>query len=64
MGPADHALGAIFRRTASGWTSTPPQIIGRYPGARSALLPLLHLVQAQDGYLSPAGIGYCADCSA
>ncbi|MGW0157720.1 NADH-quinone oxidoreductase subunit NuoE [Mycobacterium sp. NPDC003323] len=36
------------------------QIIGRYPVARSALLPLLHLVQAQDGYLTPAGIGFCA----
>ncbi|HEY5857231.1 MAG TPA: NADH-quinone oxidoreductase subunit NuoE [Aldersonia sp.] len=36
-------------------------ILARYPGARSALLPLLHLVQAQDGYVSPAGIEYCAD---
>ena len=36
------------------------QIIARYPVARSALLPLLHLVQAQDGYLTPAGIGFCA----
>lgn len=36
------------------------QIIARYPDARSALLPLLHLVQAQDGYLTPAGIGFCA----
>ena len=35
------------------------QIIARYPVARSALLPLLHLVQAQDGYLTPAGIGFC-----
>ncbi|MEH3132687.1 MAG: NADH-quinone oxidoreductase subunit NuoE [Mycolicibacterium neoaurum] len=36
------------------------QIIARYPVARSALLPLLHLVQSQDGYLTPAGIGFCA----
>ena len=35
-------------------------IIIRYPQARSALLPLLHLVQAQDGYLTGAGIGFCA----
>ncbi|MBD0322665.1 MAG: NADH-quinone oxidoreductase subunit NuoE [Aldersonia sp.] len=28
--------------------------------ARSALLPLLHLVQAEDGYISPAGIEFCA----
>ena len=29
-------------------------IIARYPSSRSALLPLLHLVQAQDGYLTAA----------
>jgi NADH-quinone oxidoreductase subunit E len=36
------------------------QIIARYPVARSALLPLLHLVQSEDGYLTPAGIAFCA----
>ena len=36
------------------------QIVARYPQARSALLPLLHLVQAEDGYLTPAGIEFCA----
>ena len=36
------------------------QIITRYPSPRSALLPLLHLVQSQDGYLTPAGISFCA----
>ncbi len=36
-------------------------VIGRYPEPRSALLPLLHLVQAQDGYLTPAGIAFCAE---
>jgi len=36
-------------------------IIARYPQARSALLPMLHLVQAEDGYVSPAGIAFCAD---
>ena len=35
-------------------------IIARYPSSRSALLPLLHLVQAQDGYLTAAGISFCA----
>ncbi|HEY6574450.1 MAG TPA: NAD(P)H-dependent oxidoreductase subunit E, partial [Mycobacterium sp.] len=35
-------------------------IIARYPSSRSALLPLLHLVQAEDGYLTPAGIAFCA----
>jgi len=38
-------------------------IIARYPVGRqrSALLPLLHLVQAEEGYVSAAGIGFCAD---
>jgi NADH-quinone oxidoreductase subunit E len=36
------------------------QIIGRYPGPRSALLPLLHLVQSEEGYVSEDGIEYCA----
>jgi NADH-quinone oxidoreductase subunit E len=31
-------------------------LIQRYPERRSALLPLLYLVQAADGYVSPAGI--------
>jgi NADH-quinone oxidoreductase subunit E len=36
------------------------QIIGQYPGPRSALLPLLHLVQSEEGYVSADGIEYCA----
>ena len=35
-------------------------VIARYPQPRSALLPLLHLVQSQDGYLTAAGIDFCA----
>jgi NADH-quinone oxidoreductase subunit E len=37
------------------------QIIGRYPRSRSALLPLLHLVQSVQGYVSQAGIVFCAE---
>lgn len=37
------------------------QILSRYPETRSALMPLLHLVQSEDGYVSPAGIAFCAD---
>jgi NADH-quinone oxidoreductase subunit E len=36
------------------------QIIARYPHSRSALLPLLHLVQSEEGYISDDGIDYCA----
>ncbi|HEX3900685.1 MAG TPA: NADH-quinone oxidoreductase subunit NuoE [Mycobacteriales bacterium] len=37
------------------------QLIARYPKPRSALLPMLHLVQSDEGYVSPAGIGMCAE---
>ena len=37
------------------------QLIGRYPKARSALLPLLHLVQSEEGWVSKDGIRYCAE---
>jgi NADH-quinone oxidoreductase subunit E len=37
------------------------QIIARYPRSRSALLPLLHLVQAEEGHVSDDGIDYCAE---
>jgi NADH-quinone oxidoreductase subunit E len=37
------------------------EIIGRYPQSRSALLPLLHLVQSVEGYVSQDGIRYCAE---
>jgi NADH-quinone oxidoreductase subunit E len=37
------------------------EIIARYPRTRSALLPLLHLVQSEEGYVSQDGIEFCAD---
>ena len=36
------------------------RLVQRYPVARSALLPLLHLVQSDEGYVSEDGIGFCA----
>ncbi|MEV4317693.1 NADH-quinone oxidoreductase subunit NuoE [Actinocrispum sp. NPDC049592] len=36
------------------------EIIARYPQSRSALLPMLHLVQSVQGYVSQAGIQFCA----
>ncbi|SHN45541.1 NADH-quinone oxidoreductase subunit NuoE [Cryptosporangium aurantiacum] len=38
-------------------------IVARYPEgrSRSALLPMLHLVQSVDGYVSPEGIAFCAE---
>jgi len=36
-------------------------IVARYPQQRSALLPLLHLVQSVDGYVAGRGIALCAE---
>jgi NADH-quinone oxidoreductase subunit E len=36
------------------------ELIGRYPQRRSAMLPLLFLLQAEDGYVSPAGVAQVA----
>ncbi|MDI5976879.1 NADH-quinone oxidoreductase subunit NuoE [Amycolatopsis magusensis] len=35
------------------------QIIARYPVSRSALLPMLHLVQSVQGYVTQEGIAFC-----
>jgi NADH-quinone oxidoreductase subunit E len=39
------------------------ELIARYPAgqSRSALLPMLHLVQSEQGYVTPDGIAFCAD---
>jgi NADH-quinone oxidoreductase subunit E len=37
------------------------EIIARYPRSRSALMPLLHLVQSEMGYISEDGIKYVAE---
>ena len=37
------------------------EIAARYPEARSGLLPMLHLVQAAHGRITPEGIEACAD---
>jgi NADH-quinone oxidoreductase subunit E len=35
--------------------------MARYPVARSALLPMLHLVQSVQGYVSPEGVALCSE---
>ena len=37
------------------------EIIARYPISRSALLPMLHLVQSEEGFVSADGIALCAE---
>ncbi|SDG03617.1 NADH-quinone oxidoreductase subunit NuoE [Klenkia brasiliensis] len=36
------------------------EIMARYPVPRSALLPMLHLVQSVQGYVTPEGVALCA----
>lgn len=63
-----HAAGDGAQRTRGGYDAATharlaadsAQIIARYPDPRSALLPMLHLVQAEDGYVSRDGIHFCA----
>src|SRR3954451_6958724 len=41
--------------------ATAREIISRYPRPRSALLPLLHLVQSEEGYITSDGVAFCAE---
>jgi NADH-quinone oxidoreductase subunit E len=37
------------------------EITGKYPHAKSAVLPLLYLVQSEESYVSNDGIAFCAE---
>ncbi|GAA1716135.1 NADH-quinone oxidoreductase subunit NuoE [Isoptericola hypogeus] len=47
--------------TLSSLVADAAEIKARYPDPRSGLLPLLHLVQSVDGYVSRDGIMFCAE---
>ena len=49
------------RPSSTGSAQRAAAIVARYPQPRSALLPLLHLVQHVEGYVSRAGIAFCAE---
>lgn len=51
---------AFTDETRTRLTADAQAIIDRYPQSRSALLPMLHLVQSEDGYVSADGIEFCA----
>jgi NADH-quinone oxidoreductase subunit E len=59
-GPPIHGPAAYPADVAARLAADAEVIIAKYPQPRSALLPLLHLVQSEDGYLTPAGIAFCA----
>lgn len=48
-------------QTLQSLTRDAAEIVSRYPEARSALLPMLHLVQSVDGHVSRRGINFCAE---
>ena len=39
------------------------ELVARYPRPRSALMPMLHLVQSLEGEVTPDGIAACADAA-
>ena len=59
---AAHAtLAGVDTSVFDGERARAAAIIARYPEPRSALLPLLHLVQHVEGYVGRAGIAFCAE---
>lgn len=59
-GPPVHGTATYPPDVTSRLAADAAVIIARYPEPRSALLPLLHLVQSEDSCLTPAGIAFCA----
>src|SRR6476646_1090734 len=59
-GPPIHGRGSYLADVAARLDADAKEIIARYPSGRSALLPLLHLVQSEDSCLTPAGTAFCA----
>ncbi|WP_018157010.1 NADH-quinone oxidoreductase subunit NuoE [Demetria terragena] len=47
--------------TLAGLTRDSAAIIARYPVKRSALLPMLHLIQSVDGFVTGRGVTFCAE---
>ena len=62
--PSAHTQDTAFQVGATALGERVPDlmraIIARYPKPRSALLPMLHLAQAEQGYVTPEGIELCA----
>ncbi len=59
-GPPIHGAKTYPAEVATRLAADAEKVIAKYPQSRSALLPLLHLVQSEDGCLTPAGIAFCA----
>ena len=59
-GPPIHGAKTYPAEVVTRLAADAATIVAKYPQGRSALLPLLHLVQSEDGCLTPAGIAFCA----
>jgi len=59
-GPPIHGAKAYPADVEARLAADAQKVIAKYPQGRSALLPLLHLVQSEDGCLTSAGIAFCA----
>jgi NADH-quinone oxidoreductase subunit E len=59
-GPPIHGAKSYSADVTARLTADAEKVIAKYPQGRSALLPLLHLVQSEDGCLTSAGIAFCA----
>jgi len=59
-GPPIHGAKAYPADVEARLAADAKKVIAKYPQGRSALLPLLHLVQSEDGCLTSAGIAFCA----
>ncbi len=55
-----HDAGDYPADVLAGLEADAAQVVARYPQKRSALMPLLHLVQSVDGYVTPRGIRFIA----
>lgn len=61
--PAEQTMPQADTSIFDGIRADADAIVARYPEGRqrSALLPMLHLVQSVEGYVSQAGIAFCAE---
>jgi NADH-quinone oxidoreductase subunit E len=61
LSPAEPGAGGASSTFGEDVRADAKRIVDRYPESRSALLPMLHLVQSVQGYVSTAGIEFCAE---
>ena len=62
LGRPDHGRGRpLMARFTADNQVIAAEIIGRYPVAKSALIPLLHLAQEQDGYVTDDAMAHIAE---